>query len=93
MNSMVTIGVIGDFDGRVSHVATNEAIGHAAAALAIETQVHWLPTPLLLSPEGAGMLARCDALWASPGSPYQSMEGALTGIRFARERNWPFVGT
>lgn len=28
-----------------------------------------------------------------PGSPYQSFDGMLRGIQFARERNWPFVGT
>ncbi len=89
----VRIGIIGDFDGRPSHFATNEAIEHSAEALEIEAEVHWLPTPLLLHPDGERALAVCDGLWAAPGSPYQSMEGALEGIRFARERDWPFVGT
>jgi CTP synthase (UTP-ammonia lyase) len=35
----------------------------------------------------------CHGLWASPGSPYLSFAGMLQGIRFARTRNWPFVGT
>ncbi len=34
-----------------------------------------------------------DALWGAPASPYNSMEGALCAIRFAREHNWPFLGT
>jgi CTP synthase (UTP-ammonia lyase) len=93
MAERVRIGIIGDFDGRPSHLATNEAIAHSAAALGLVTEAHWLPTPLLLRPEGEQALAHCDGLWASPGSPYQSMEGALAGIRFARERAWPFVGT
>ncbi len=38
-------------------------------------------------------LDRFDGLWASPGSPYLSMDGALDCIRFARERGKPFVGT
>jgi CTP synthase (UTP-ammonia lyase) len=38
-------------------------------------------------------LRRFDALWCAPGSPYQSMDGALQGIRFAREEGWPFIGT
>ena len=70
-----------------------EAIGHAAAALDVEAEVHWLPTSLLLSPEAEQMLTTCDGLWAAPGSPYDSMEGALEAIRFARERDWPFTGT
>ncbi|MBI4585032.1 MAG: hypothetical protein HY717_13550 [Planctomycetes bacterium] len=39
------------------------------------------------------LLARCDALLTAPGSPYESLEGALRGIRFARERGVPFAGT
>jgi CTP synthase (UTP-ammonia lyase) len=93
MAETVTVGIIGDFDGRPSHIATNEALEHSAEVLGVEAEVHWLPTPLLLIPEGRAALERCDGLWASPGSPYQSMEGALEAIRFARERDWPFVGT
>jgi len=93
MRAEVTIGIIGDYDGRISHVATNDAIAHAAAALSITADVRWLPTAQLPSSEGETMLRDCDALWASPGSPYQSMDGALQGIRFARERDWPFLGT
>jgi len=39
------------------------------------------------------MLERFDGLWASPGSPYESAEGMLKGIEFARRRDWPFLGT
>ncbi|MHB8576427.1 MAG: CTP synthase [Dehalococcoidia bacterium] len=93
MSSAVIIGVVGDFDGRTSHVATNQAIGHAAARLGIDATVRWLPTPPLLAPGGEAILAVCDGLWAAPGSPYASMDGALAGIRFAREHDRPFTGT
>lgn len=93
MQDAVLIGIIGDFDGRFSHVATNEAIAHAAAALALPAQVEWLPTVQLAGADGQARLGRCDGIWASPGSPYQNIDGALAGIRFARERNRPFVGT
>jgi CTP synthase (UTP-ammonia lyase) len=93
MAESVTIGIIGDYDGRFSHVATNEAIEHSAAASSLPVEVRWLPTPLLASDGGEAALQACDGLWASPGSPYRSIEGALKGIRFARERNRPFVGT
>ena len=88
----VRIGVIGDFNpGYPSHIATDEALGHAAAALSIPLELTWLPTPQL---EGdVSLLEPCDGLWCSPGSPYQSMEGALQAIRFAREHDRPFVGT
>jgi CTP synthase (UTP-ammonia lyase) len=89
----LTVGVIGDFDpASVPHVSTNTAIGHAAAALGIPVTVSWVPTPGLVDGQAAG-LERFDGLWCSPGSPYRSMDGALAGIRFAREEGWPFFAT
>lgn len=93
MKQTVKVGVIGDFDAdRRSHSATNAAIHHAASALGILADVCWLPTGSL-EEQPASALERYDALWCSPGSPYQSMEGALRAIRFARERDYPFIGT
>jgi CTP synthase (UTP-ammonia lyase) len=43
--------------------------------------------------KGRAILAQFDALWCSSGSPYQSMAGALQAIRFARELDFPFLGT
>ena len=91
--SELRIGIIGDFDGRRYHHATNEALAHAAAARGVALAVEWLPTPSLLEPAASTRLEACDGLWCSPGSPYQSEAGALAGIRFARERGRPFIGT
>jgi CTP synthase (UTP-ammonia lyase) len=41
----------------------------------------------------AAQLAGFDGLWCVPASPYRSMEGALLGIRHAREQGVPFLGT
>jgi CTP synthase (UTP-ammonia lyase) len=89
----VRIGIIGDYNADFRpHQATEAAIQHAANYLGVTAAVEWLPTPLLAhDPET--QLHRFDALWCAPGSPYQSMAGALQGIRFAREQQWPFIGT
>jgi CTP synthase (UTP-ammonia lyase) len=91
---MVTVGIIGDFSSESeTHRATTEALQHSAHGLATALIVSWIPTVEL----SHGMVERAlepfDALWAAPGSPYRSMDGALRGIRFARERGWPFFGT
>ncbi|HEY4277455.1 MAG TPA: hypothetical protein VGM91_04485 [Conexibacter sp.] len=87
------IGVIGDFNPEFPpHPATSAALEHAAAALSVEIEVHWLPTPELLDIEPAA-LERHDALWCAPGSPYRSLDGALRAVRLARERGWPLLGT
>jgi len=94
MNQTVGIGIIGDFDeNRVSHKATNEALYHAANYLSARVNIVWLPTQSLLTSEGQKRLGQFDGLWAAPGSPYQSLKGALRGIQFAREMNCPFTGT
>jgi CTP synthase (UTP-ammonia lyase) len=94
MKQRVSIGIIGDYDqNKPSHKATSEAIKHAANHLSLEANTVWLPTPSLLIEEGQKKLEQFDGLWAAPGSPYQSMEGALRGIKIAREMNRPFIGT
>ena len=94
MPEALRIGVIGDFEPSYhSHFATNAALYDAATALAIPLHLRWIPTPELEEASGDRTLAACDALIASPGSPYRSFRGMLRGIEFARTRNWPFVGT
>ncbi|HTU49902.1 MAG TPA: hypothetical protein VMF56_04865 [Acidobacteriaceae bacterium] len=84
----VRIGIIGDFDDSFPpHLQTNEALCHTASALGISIDFNWLPTDELHD------YSKFDALWCAPGSPYKSMQGALKGIRFAREHHLPLLGT
>jgi CTP synthase (UTP-ammonia lyase) len=86
------IGIIGDYDGRPSHLATQEAIKHCSAKLGIHQESYWLPTTDL--EQGVGdKLLEFDGLWCAPGSPYQSMWGAIHAIQYARENKIPFLGT
>jgi CTP synthase (UTP-ammonia lyase) len=93
VQTTLKIGIIGDFKPtNVTHLATNAALAHAAAELALKTHVEWVPTPQI-EQQGVTCLQKFDALWCSPGSPYASRAGALDAIRFAREANLPFFGT
>lgn len=93
-NQLLRIGIIGDFDPNLpSHIATNEALTHAAGALSVALECSWLDTQLLTEESGETALRQCDALWCSSGGPYKSMDGALRAIQFAREEGWPFIGT
>ena len=94
MADTVRIGILGDFNPDFrSHHATNDALQHAAKKLEITVESQWLPTASLVEPGAKKKLESYDGLWASPGSPYKSMEGMLAGIEFARRRDWPFLGT
>ncbi len=90
MGECIRIGIIGDFDGRGSHLATNEALKHASERLHLDCTVNWLPTEALETGTG---LNEYDGLWCAPGLPYKSEAGALKGIRYARENGIPFLGT
>ena len=90
----VPIGIIGDFNpGYHTHHATNASLGHAANALGRDVESTWIPTRSLADPRAVDALAAYAGLWAAPGGPYRSMAGMLAGIRFARTRSRPFVGT
>lgn len=88
------IGIIGDFDpAKPSHPATDAALDRAERECGLALDVVWVPTAAVAAAGAAAMLDRFDGLWASPGTPYRSIEGGLEGIRFARERGKPFVAT
>ena len=94
MKDAVRIGILGDFNPEFrSHHATNHALQHAAARLNLVVESQWIATPSLLEPGAQKVLESFDGLWASPGSPYQSFDGMLKGIEFARRHDWPFLGT
>lgn len=94
MKDGIRIGILGDFNPEFrSHHATNDSLQHAAAKLNLSLESQWIPTPSLLDLNARKTLESFDGLFASPGSPYQSFDGMLKGIQFARERDWPFLGT
>jgi CTP synthase (UTP-ammonia lyase) len=94
VNDPVRIGILGDFNPEFrSHRATNDSLQHAAAKLNLQLEPQWIPTPSILEPDLLRVLESFDGLWASPGSPYKSFDGMLRGIQFAREHDWPFLGT
>jgi CTP synthase (UTP-ammonia lyase) len=70
-----------------------QPLKHAAKALSVAVESQWLPTQSLADERPLETMKHFDALWCSPGSPYKSMNGALRGVRFAREMGVPFIGT
>jgi CTP synthase (UTP-ammonia lyase) len=73
-------------------VAIPLAIQLAANDLGCQVEFEWLATPTL-EQDYEQKLANYQAIWTVPASPYASMLGALNGIKFARERKIPFLGT
>jgi CTP synthase (UTP-ammonia lyase) len=89
----VRVAVIGDRYGDFPPQDSIEtALEHAAGHQGVSVEVTWFPTPSLLG-EAAAALAPYDAVWCAPGGPFASLDGALAGIRVAREAGVPFLGT
>jgi CTP synthase (UTP-ammonia lyase) len=89
----LSIGLIGDYSPAVpAHVAIPQALDLAAGVLGCSVRAEWLPTEQL-DGDVSDRLEAFDGLWCVPASPYASMDGALRGIRFARENGRPFLGT
>lgn len=90
---MLQVALIGDFHSSIkAHLAIPKALEFASQSLSIPVKPHWLSTQILSSTNSIS-LHEFDAFWCTPGSPYVSMEGALTAIQFAREQKKPFLGT
>jgi CTP synthase (UTP-ammonia lyase) len=81
------IGLIGDY---TPTAVAHQAIPLALAAAGADVQVRWIPTVEIT---GDSTFDGFDGLWCVPASPYRNTEGALHGIRFAREHGIPFLGT
>ena len=93
MGRRLRIGVIGDFQpGNSSQAATNLALDQAAVDLSVEVSYSWLSTRAL-EREVEAILPEYAGFWCAPGSPYQSLRGALRAIQWVREHDRPFLGT
>ena len=89
----VRIGVVGDYhEANETHRATTAALHHAAHDLDARVDVTWMGTAGL-ERHGVDVLNRVDGLFVAPGSPYESMRGALGAIEFARRHAVPLLGT
>jgi CTP synthase (UTP-ammonia lyase) len=87
------IGIIGDYRAEsLFHQATNRALELSSSRLGIELEYTWVHTDAV-GETGAKLLRSLAGIWASPGSPYVSIDGALEAIRFAREQRKPFFAT
>jgi CTP synthase (UTP-ammonia lyase) len=89
---MAPLLLVGDRDESVlAHRAIDASLRLAASA-GLEVAADW-PGTRAIGEGGAELLARYAGIWCVPASPYESTEGALAAIRFARENDVPFLGT
>jgi CTP synthase (UTP-ammonia lyase) len=92
MTTPARLAIVGDYDPTMyTHLAIDTALAHVREQREHALEWSWVGTSMLTS-DIAARLALIDAVWIAPGSPYASMEGALTAIRHARQSNLPLLG-
>ena len=88
---MRRIALVGDRSTTVrAHTRIPTILDGLRERSGLDLDAYWMPTAEVTGPEA---VAGFDGIWAVPGSPYQSQEGAITAVRAARENGIPFLGT
>jgi CTP synthase (UTP-ammonia lyase) len=89
-NPMARIALVGDRSANVrAHARIPVIIDALLRRDGIAVDPYWIATADVADCD----LARFDAVWLAPGSPYESPDGAMTAVRTAREGGIPFLGT
>ncbi|MDR3714703.1 MAG: hypothetical protein P4L51_17955 [Puia sp.] len=87
------LAIIGDFrEHNPTHIATDDAIRRSLGKLGTSMEVDWVDTATL--PDRLkDVTGGYQGFLIAPGSPYASMEGVLSVIRYARVNGVPALGT
>jgi CTP synthase (UTP-ammonia lyase) len=89
MESTVRLALVGDYDAeRPAHAALEDALRHSLGTHHRAVAWEWVHTRILAI-EPVSALAGANALVVATDDDCASIEGALAGIRFARERGIP----
>src|ERR1700709_642337 len=87
------LAIIGDFNPEnKTHIATDEAIGHAKKYLNIDIKAEWVATETVIE-NFASVTENYRGFLISPGSPYKSMVDVLEIIKYTRTNSIPTLGT
>lgn len=90
----VKIALIGDFNpGVTAHRAIPKALDIAGNQINVPVAHDWIATTALDGSDPEKILDRYHGIWCVPASPYESFDGALAAIGYARIHNVPFLGT
>lgn len=87
-----TIAIVGDFSEKVvAHRAIPKALELARERAQAAVGWEWVATRTIKDVKSD--LAGYSAVWLVPASPYESTQGAINTVRWAREGRKPFLGT
>ncbi len=89
----VTIGVVGKYtDLKDSYKSLNEALVHGGINNNIKVHIKWINAEKLKQKDIIKELKKIDGILVPGGFGDRGVEGKISSIKFARERNIPFFG-
>jgi len=90
----VRIALVGKYAGLVdSYISMNEALRHAGAACRTKVSIHYIEAEKFeQNPKEAEVLKEFDGVFVPYGFGPRGTEGKITAIKFAREKDIPFLG-
>ncbi len=92
MDHYLDIAIVGDFNReQTSHLSTNRAIEDSANILETDINYWWVDSQSIANDPRAE-LSRFDGIFLTAG-PYANARGIIEAVRYAREKNIPFLGT
>lgn len=88
----ICVALVGDFDVKIhTLVALNDAIEHCRKHLDFLLETTWVPSTWI--PREGFDRKLYQGCWIVPGSPYKDDDAVLNIIRWARENDFPLLGT
>lgn len=85
------LAIIGEFKPeKETHTLLNQAMDWLKEHHDFEYE--WVNTREIKNKKDSILNKYCG-IWSAPGSPFESFEGVLYAIKYARENNIPFIGT
>jgi len=88
---VLDLRIVGDYDmASPRNAATYAGLHHAAQRLGTALRIRWLATDAI---DGHAAFNGLAGVFITTGSPYRSLEGALSAIEHARVRGIPLLGT
>ncbi|KKI18013.1 CTP synthase [Sphingomonas sp. Ag1] len=91
----VTIGVVGKYVGlQDAYKSLNEALVHGGIANRVKVNINWIDAELFENDDAeiAAQLEPCDAILVPGAFGERGAEGKIASVRFAREREIPYLG-
>ena len=89
----VTIGVVGKYmELTDAYISVYEAIRHGGVANSCTVNIKWVDAEDIEQKSAEKYLAHCDGVLVPGGFGDRGIEGKITAIQYAREKNLPFLG-